>query len=472
MSIRISWTGSGVILSLLPLILILLLPPGANSGEFRAGAASVVITPPAGTPMAGFYSMRGSAGVLDDLYAKALVVEQDGAKAAFVSLDLSGTTRPIVAAARQLIAAESGIAPERVMISATHTHSGPVQWRDNLMDSITGATMPLAVEFNRELPLRIAQAVAEANGKLAPASASTALGREEHLSFNRRSWMKDGTVAWMPRLNPNLVRPAGPIDPDVGLLHFSCAGKGEKPLATWVNFAMHATAVGGARISADFPGALCQRLADYLGKDAVTLFANGCCGNINQIDPHWAGQKHGPEEAARIGTILAAAVFRAWPRLQPLATFAPRARSKQVTLPRRQVTAEEVAHAQRLANSFGKTKLTTPAMANAVCVLDTQQHQDTPLLAEVQVITFSDDVALVALPGEIFVELGLAIKKGSPFPYTFIAELANGSIGYIPNRSAYPEGQYEIVSARCAAGSGEMLVGEALRLLQELRSPP
>ena len=79
--------------------------------------------------------------------------------------------------------------------------------------------------------------------------------------------------------------------------------------------------------------------------------------------------------------------------------------------------------------------------------------------------------AIVSLPGEIFVELGLAIKKASPFKHTFIAELANGSIGYIPNRAAYPEGKYEIVSARCAEGSGEMLVDAAVKLLKELRPP-
>lgn len=442
-----------------------------HAGAFQAGAASVVISPPDGTPMAGFYSFRGSNGVIDDLYAKAIVVEQDGAKAALVVLDLSGTTRPAVAAARKLIADQCGIPPERVMISATHTHSGPVQLRDNLMDEITGAKQPLAQEFGNQLPVQIARAVAEANAKLAPAQATGGLGREEHLSFNRRSWMKDGTVAWMPKLNPNIVRPAGPIDPDVGVLYFAAATKKDAPLAAYVNFAMHATAVGGTKICADYPGALYQRMGEFLGPQAVTLFANGCCGNINQIDPQWAGQRNGAPEAARIGTVLAAAVFKLWPQLQPLHSFAPRARSVQVTLPRRQITEEEVVAARSLAERFGKEKLTTPAMANAVCVLDTVQHKDTPLQAEVQVIAFSDEVAIVALPGEIFVELGLAIKKASPFPHTLIAELANGSIGYIPNSSAYPEGQYEIVSARCAAGSGELLVDAAVRLLNEVAKP-
>lgn len=393
------------------------------------------------------------------------------AKAALVALDLSGTTRPAVAAARKLIAEQCGIPPERVLISATHTHSGPVQLRDNLMDDITGAKQPLAQEFCGKLPAQIAQAVAEANAKLSPAIAFAGMGREEHLSFNRRSWMKDGTVAWMPKLNPDIVRPAGPIDPDVGVLYFADAAKKDAPVAAYVNFAMHATAVGGTKICADYPGALYHRMAEFLSPQVVTLFANGCCGNINQIDPRWAGQRNGPPEAARIGTVLAGAVFKAWPQLQRLPAFAPRARSLQVVLPRRQITDEEVAAARSLAERFGKQKLATPAMANAVCVLDTLQHQDVPLEAEVQVIAFSPEVAVVALPGEIFVELGLAIKQASPFKHTLIAELANGSIGYIPNRSAYPEGQYEIVSARCAAGAGEMLVDAAVRLLNDVAKP-
>jgi hypothetical protein len=203
----------------------------------------------------------------------------------------------------------------------------------------------------------------------------------------------------------------------------------------------------------------------------VTLFANGCSGNLNQANPNWPGQRHGLPEAERIGTVLAGAALRDWPKLQPLQTYAPRAQSTMVTLPRRKITDEEVAEARRIFDLIGKKRQTIPVMANAVCILDTQANKDKPLEAEVQVIAFSDDLAIVSLPGEVFVELGLALKKASPFKHTFIAELANGSIGYIPNRAAYPEGNYEVVSARCAAGSGEMLVDTAVKLLKELHSP-
>src|SRR5262249_16517286 len=98
-------------------------------------------------------------------------------------------------------------------------------------------------------------------------------------------------------------------------------------------------------------------------------------------------------------------------------------------------------------------------------VLDVAARDGKPWEVEVQIITLGDQLAWVSLPGEIFVELGLAIKKGSPYRHTLLAELANGSVGYIPDKPAYPQGNYEVASTRCAAGWGEMLVEAALRLL-------
>jgi hypothetical protein len=116
-----------------------------------------------------------------------------------------------------------------------------------------------------------------------------------------------------------------------------------------------------------------------------------------------------------------------------------------------------------------KTK--QPAFLDSVFaykVLDVQARDGKPNDVEVQVVALGTDIAWVALPGEIFVELGLAIKQDSPFKHTIIAELANGSVGYVPARRAYAQGNYEVVSARCAEGSGEMLVDSAVRLLKEL----
>jgi len=440
------------------------------AGEFKAGTAAVVITPKDGTPMAGYYSMRAADGVLDDLHAKAIVVEQDGAKAAFVALDLITVTRPIVVAARKLIAEQTGIAPERVMISATHSHTGPVLAREGMLDDLMGGKTPAAQEFGGGLPALIAHCVAEANAKLAPARALATLGREEQLSFNRRFFMQDGSVSWNPaKLDKRIVRPAGPIDPDVGVLYFESAEKKPAPLAMYVNFAMHPDTTGGTKISADYPYYLSKRLAEYKGDTMLTLFANGCCGNINHRNVAWADPQHGPRESERIGTVLAGAVLSSVPNLEALTTYAPRAASTPVKLPLPKFTEAQIEEAKTIARKMSDPKIGTVEKAKAFCILDVVAREGAPLEVEVQVIALSDEMAVVSLPGEIFVELGLAIKKASPFKHTFIAELANGSIGYIPNAPAYAQGNYEVFSARCAEGAGEMLVEAAGKLLKELR---
>ena len=458
---------------LLTMILWLALSPvGLADSDFRVGKAQVDITPPVGTPRAGAYALIPTIGVMEPLMAKAIVIEQGGVKVAMVALDLAYTPRPVVVEARKLIAQQTGIDGERVMISATHTHSGPTMTRGNLMDQITGANSPESREFTRKLPGLIAQAVGQAEADLQAARLSAAIGREENLSFNRRFLMKDGSYSWQgPKLSKDIVRATGPIDPEVGVLHFATADQAAKPRATYVNFAMHPTVISGNRFSPDYPGYLARRLADYYGSDMLSFFANGCCGNVNQHDVHWAESQSGEAHAERIGTILAAAVFRAQPRLEKQTTFPPRVRSKWLRLQRREFTAAEIEEAQEIGLNIADRKYSTPVKAKAVCILDTLANQEVPLEVEVQVIAISEEVAIVALPGEIFVELGLSLKAASPFKYTMIAELANGSIGYIPNRSAYAEGLYEVFSARAVAGSGELLVEEALTLLHAVDRP-
>jgi len=455
------------IISLIMLVVLSLLLVQSVGAELRVGAAAVKITPPAGTPMAGYYFERGSQDVIDDLYAKAAVLDDGSTKVALIVCDLISLPRKTVLEARTLIEQQTGIPGGHVMLSATHTHTGPALARDSARDNLDKGSSNPARSYTLELPKRIAQAVAEANGKLAAVQVSHAKEYEQRLAFNRRFWMKDGTVGWNPgKLNPNSIRPAGPIDPEVGVVYFETTDK--KAVLTYVNFAMHADTTGGARISADYPGALARRLADYKGPDMMTLFANGACGNLNHVNVNWAGPQTSPAEATRLGTILAGSVLKAYMDLQPVADTTLRVRSETLQLPPAKVSPEEVQEARAIVEKKDKAKFME--QVRAYKALDVEARQGKPLEVEVQVITMGDTLAWVSLPGEIFVELGLSIKAASPFPQTHLAELANGSIGYIPNRSAYAEGNYEVVSARCAEGSGELLVQAALKMLEDLKA--
>jgi hypothetical protein len=354
------------------------------------------------------------------------------------------------------------------MISATHAHTGPILPGRTARETNDGPGGDLAQEFVDALPSKIAASVKQAVEKLAPATASAAIGREEHLSFNRRYIMKDGTVGWNPgKLNPKIDKPAGPIDPAVSVVYFESPDG--VPMVSYVNFSMHPDTVGGLQISADYAAPLCNTLSRIKGDSMLTIFTNGTCGDINHVDVNSKAPQKGFDEARRIGTILAGEVIKTYGRLKPIDADAVRFKREIVKLDLPKFTPEELQQARQAAVKFGKDAPTFLERVNAFKIIDVAAREGKPWKVDVQVIALGDDVAWVGLPGEIFVELGLAIKEASPYRCTIIAELANGAIGYIPNRSAYPEGAYEVLSARCAAGSGEQLVETAVKLLRELK---
>jgi hypothetical protein len=242
-----------------------------------------------------------------------------------------------------------------------------------------------------------------------------------------------------------------------------------RPLAAYVNYAVHLDNVGGRQISADLPGTVYKLLAEVKGPQMVTLYTAGCCGDVNHINVNWAQPQGGHDNAARMGVILAAEVLRTWPRLRPVGAGPLQVRREFVKLPLAPIDPGEVDKARETAKRMGGPKA-APFLetVHAFKVLDVAERGGQPLEAEVQVVSLGAELAWVSLPGEIFVELGLSIKQDSPFAHTVLAELANGSVGYVPSRRAYPQGNYEVVSARCAEGSGELLVAAAGRLLREL----
>jgi hypothetical protein len=460
----------------------------AAASDFRLGAAAVKVTPPVGTPMAGYYSQRGSRGVLDDIYAKAVVLDDGKTEAAMVECDLIGLPRAAVVEARRIIAKNTGIPASHAMISATHSHTGPVVIGDSAIDDLVAGGNKLSKEYAEQLPKWIAQAVEEAHGRRTPARVSYAAENEPKLSFIRRFWMKDGSVGWNPGVgNPNIVRPIGVIDPQVNVVYAETVGRkpstpvepmeadgsrhaaatDKKPLLTYVNFAIHLDTTGGELVSADLPAALARRLTDYKGPEMLTIFANGACGNINHINVNWAAPQSSPEAAKRLGTILSADVLKAYVDLKSVEDLTLRVRSEVVQLPLARHTDEELLQAREIAARRG-AQASFLDQVKAYRILDVAARQGKPMDVDVQVFALGRDIAWVALPGEIFVELGLNVKAASPFHQTNIVELSNGRSTYLPNHTAFSEGQYEVISSRCAEGAGELLVTTAIRLLGEL----
>ena len=166
------------------------------AGDLRVGRAAVKITPPAGMPMAGYYYVRLNEGVHDDLHAKAVVLEKDGVKAALVALDMANIPRRFVDAARAEVGKISGVPGANVMISATHSHTGPEM--GSRLRGITPETQKIVTEYYAELPKRIAESVRLAEADLQPGRLRMTLAHENSVSFIRRYYMTDGTVGLEP----------------------------------------------------------------------------------------------------------------------------------------------------------------------------------------------------------------------------------------------------------------------------------
>ncbi|HEY7427817.1 MAG TPA: neutral/alkaline non-lysosomal ceramidase N-terminal domain-containing protein [Gemmataceae bacterium] len=443
-----------------------------SEAELQAGVAVVDITPPSGYRMAGYFRERLNTGTHDPLQAKALVLRQGDEQAALVFCDLVGIARDVSSRARGLAAKKTGIPAANIVIAATHSHTGPQymgalrQYFHDQAIAAKGEDPHEKIDYPAVLAAKIAEAIDKAHKSVRPIALSAGVARQEGLSFNRRFHLKDGTVQFNPgKLNPNIVRPAGPIDPDVGLLRFR---DGDKDLALLTVFALHLDTVGGSEYSADYPFHLERALRPALGAEGISLFGAGTCGDINHIDVSKNDPQKGQLEAGRIGAVLGETVRSALPKLRPARSPRLAVRGTIVKAPLQKYDAEAIAQARKDMAKIGTRDLPFLKQVETYKIVSLQMLPGETLPMEVQVFRLSDDVALVGLPGEIFVELGLAIKKASPFPVTLVVELCNDAPGYVPTVKAFKEGSYETVNSRVQSGGGEKLVEAATRLLKEL----
>ena len=417
--------------------------------------------------MSGYFFNRSATATHDPLLARALVFENDGVSIALVSCDLTSMPAGIATEARRLIESQTGIPKSHVMVSATHAHTAPVLLSGWSRYQLEGEMKRIATGYAETLPNQIAQSVASAVKLLRPATVRATIGQEPALPFNRRFFMKDGTVAWNPgKLNPDIVKPTGPIDPAVPIVYVE--GEDGQPIAVYVNYAMHLDTVGGLEYSADYVYALSEALKIARGRQLVTVFTMGCSGNINHIDTSSKRPQKGHTEAARIGTILAAAVLRSIDEATPVGDTRLSGQSATLQLEAVKATKDEVAAATE-----ARTKSTaTLVLAKAARILENDARGGKSYDAEIQLLRMGQDLVWIGLPGEIFVELGLDIKQKAKAKWAIIATQTNAALGYIPNRKAYPEGTYEVISARVVTGSGEAIVSTAIGLIAGASPPP
>lgn len=429
------------------------------------GCAIATITPPLGTPLAGLFHFRAATAVESDLTIRTLVLRNDTTTVALIVCDLICLPGDQVATARSRIAQRTGIPHDHVMISCTHTHSGPAT-RDLLISEADADYLRWVVD-------QIAESVAVAQSRLVPATVASGAATIDGVCFNRRFLMRDGTVVFNPGVhNPNIVRPVGPVDPTVtSLLIEDLQGN---PIALWANLALHYVGTDDeCTISSDYFGFFARCIEEWLGRSCTGMLTNGASGDINNVDVTAAVANSGTHRAKMVARTVAAAAIQASAMQRRNGTPRLRGQTIPFELKRRPITSDD----RLLANQILATpEGTDPPLASFSFVRgqpiprSQRRHYASEVLhvarlpasrmTELQLIEIGD-LTLVGLPGEIFVEFGIDLKRRLPATMTAVVSLANDYVGYVPTQAAFAQGAYESWAARSAwtaPGTGEAMV--------------
>lgn len=441
--------------------------------DLKAGFGIIDITPELGTQIAGYLSPRYARDIHDPLNARSVVFESDEERIAIVGCDLIALPGRYVGMARSIIADETGIPEDHVLIACTHTHFGP---------STAGLFgCDPEEDYLAWLVPRLADSVRLAVNRLAPARIGWGIGKEWRVSFNRRYRMKDGTVCMNPgKGNPNIVEPAGPIDPDVGVIYLEAIDG--TPMGMIMNFALHYVGISnGSAISADYFGYFPRVMKKLKGEHFSTVFLNGACGDINNIDVNNPKQLSGDPQIEKVSNTLAGVALGVIENLKTTGECKVGAVSGELRFRRKVITPEDIVRAERILEKGAEgiegryswlSGMALPVAWEPAIARECLFLKDMPeeLSTEVQVIRIGD-AAIVGLPGEIFAQIGLDIKARSPFEVTLVSELSNDYIGYVPTDEALKDGGYETWAARSALpgpGTAPAMIDLATDLLKRL----
>lgn len=446
----------------------------------KCGAYEREITPALGLCIPGYFETRIAEDILDELMVKAVIFDDGKKVVGFAALDILHVRADMVKKIRDRFTQLTGVDGAGIMVSGTHAHTGQ------------------AVEKNDEFGLpdenwiditcqRSADALVAAWKRRQDCVVGFGRGEEHKLSFNRRFWQKDGKVyTWPGRCNPDNVKEAAPVDPEVDVVRVDTIGG--KPICVITGFANHLDLIGGCKYSADYPGELSNCIKQELGQGVVSLFLNGCCGDVTHIDYNTT-EPYPADYYKTSGRALAKDVLGIYKTVNPVEIDSVDSVSAVKEISRRQPTKEMYEQAKRELDEY-EAKKNAPkeetaeayekpttgdadlmALSYSKCTVSLYENPILSEKPEVQVIRVGD-IAFNAMPGEMFAELGLDLKARSKFARNINVELADGCFGYIATKKAFAEGGYEVTLDRyvnMSEDAGDIMVDTLLELQDSIK---
>ena len=450
----------------------------------QAGTATVDITP-------DVFPMQLRSGpskhVHDPLHIRAVAFQNGEGRAVIALVDAIGVGRDWTDEAKAIVAERTGWKPEQMLVSATHTHSAPKG----------GDGSPGRIAYQEKRREGLVEALTQAIEALEPARVGFASDQEPTEVYNRRWFLKEGTMDRNPlggfdqvRTNAprqHIVKPAGPTDPEVCIIDVRT--RRGRPLGLIANYALHY--VGGiprvveengkvvGMASADYFGEFSRIMPHRVGgsnppENFVAMMTNGASGDINNIDFDQKRSPRAPFEQARI--VASKTADAAWRAVRKIETYDENPTvatlQREVAIRYRKPSEEEIEQARRMmelsrAEREAINKRSTSVAMNTLRFAEPEMTESENVI--IQAIRIGDQ-AIVAMPFEVLVEIGLEIKESSPFPRTFLISLANGSHGYLPPPNQHKLGGYEtwLGVSRFAEDTSVILTENLLEMLDEL----
>lgn len=453
----------------------------ADQTPLKAGAATSNITPPLGSPIVGGFKPYPATHVHDELHARCLVLDNGQKRLALVVCDLLGVHRGVSDEARALIEKESGIPRECVLISATHTHSAA-----SALGSDRYQVGKELEEYQRFVARRIADGVRRAINLLRPAELAWGTAEAPEHVFNRRWYMRPGTVPANPfgttdlvKMNPpagspNLTEPAGPTDPTVSFL--SVREPGGKPVALYAAYSLHYVGgVGPGHISADYFAIFCDEMTRLQGLDRqeppfVAMLANGTSGDINNINFRQPRPGKPPYEQMRfVATDVAGKVHAALANLKYSSDVILDARYREPTIAARRPTEEQMAWATKTIAAAPEDRERWDLSAIYADRIQHLAKSPETLAIPLQVLRIGPTV-MGTMPTETFCEIGLEFKDRSAIKPAFLVSITHGYFGYLPTPRHHDLGGYEtwLGTNRLEREASVKMLNELVKMTGEL----
>ncbi len=438
-------------LNLLAVLLVLSLDPAARGGELLAGAAATNLVADDSLVIGGWIGPRKVVGQEGELRASAVVIQDPrGQRVALVECDVLMINRDLLDDAAKRIERETGVPFDNILINATHTHHAPTTC------SIHGYTREEA--FTRQVCDKAVEAAIAASKRLTPVTMEFRLGEESSVGHNSRILLGDGMISW-GGVHEDAVRPTGPFDPELPVWAFRKPSGGLE--AVLFNHSTHTIGTLKPNVrSPSFYGLAAQDLEKARG--GTFLFFEGASGSTHNELPT-------AEATTRIESAVTTALDAATPH--PVRSVA----ALRSEFPYKVRHFDEAADDKAVVDYCQKRIKDAPTVASIIEVFrgmrrELASHQGEQRKTWIQALRIGD-TAVVGIPGECFTALGQEIKRRSPFRYTYVFELANDYVGYIPDKKGQELGGYQTwtgLHSFLEPGTGEAMVAEAVRLLERL----